>query len=204
MKKALFAVVLLLLCAGGGYGVYHYMKHKEEVKNIQANKWTIERMDKMSLQGIAIDNDSLITNALDALLTKKIQDKELNGTLLLTLCSSDIDFSAIKNLSIKISNNATSITDTLQLSPTANKKADCELTLTSENIAADKAETVLQFIEDIYTRNNITIEVKPDFGNGYTEWTGVSVPSYRPINRIEDIPSDNGINNGTPQDEDSD
>ena len=72
-------------------------------------------MGNFKLVEMAIDNDSLFTDALYALLEKKIDDGNLQASLKIKISDTSIDLKNLKKMLIKISNGTVEVSDSLKI-----------------------------------------------------------------------------------------
>lgn len=180
MKKAVIAIIILLVCAGGIFALYKYLDQQHKNSNTSTTgqeKWQVEEFGKLNIAGMTIDNDSLLTEALEALLTQKIQDKKLDGSIDLTISNTVADLEDLTCILIRITNGDISLQDSLHA---VNEKGAHEvhgtLKIASANLDSTKqAEEILDFLKDLYKKEDLKVSINPQFGEDSEEWEEISI-----------------------------
>ncbi|MCQ2192646.1 MAG: hypothetical protein MJZ23_07305 [Paludibacteraceae bacterium] len=172
MKKIIISIVLLFSVCGSAFGIYNYIKNMKELEALRSSTWTVDEVKDMTVQGMTIDNDSLMTDALTALIIRKIENGNADCSLGMKISDSQIDMGNLKTLMVRISNGDLSITDTLGNTEIDGHSISGSLHFTGEEIlkVSTQSEETLQYILSLCKKEELKIEVNPDFGNGETEW----------------------------------
>lgn len=185
MKKAIIAIVLLLILGAGGYFGYRYYENKKIVDEINSNVWSVEEINNIKMVEMTIDNDSLFTDALYALLEKKIEDRNLQTSLDIKIKDTSIDLNKLKKMLIKISNGTTEVSDSLIITKKAPHTIFGRLVFNAGDL--DTTETgksnVVQLLEDLYTRHNLEVSIHPYFSKLETNWIKTSIPEAKTLER---------------------
>lgn len=185
MKKAIIAIILLLSLGTGGYFGYRYYENKKMVDEINSNIWTVNEMSNLKLVEMTIDNDSLFTEALYALLEKKLEDRNLQASIDFKIKDTSIDLNKLKKMLIKISNGTIEVSDSLIIDKREPHNISGKLAFNAgelDTTGIDKAK-VLQLLEDLYTRNNIEVSIHPFFNERETSWIKTSIPAAQTLVR---------------------
>lgn len=185
MKKAIIAITLLLLSGVGGFFGYRYYQDKKMVDMINSNVWTVNEMSNLKLVEMTIDNDSLFTDALYALLEKKVEDKNLQASIDIKIKDTSIDLNKLKKMLIKISNGTTEVSDSLIITKKAPHTIIGRLEFNAGEIdTTENGRTnVIQLLEDLYTRNNLQVSIHPYFNQRETSWIKISIPEAKTLVR---------------------
>lgn len=197
MRKAVIAIILLIVTGVGAYFGYDFYKQKKLEDEINSNKWSVEEMGNLNLVEMTIDNDSLFTDALYALLTKKLEDGDLPASLELKINDSSTDLSSLEKILIRISNKNYMVSDSLTIEKKEPHSLYGKLRLNIAKIDStntDKSE-LIHFIENLYTLENIEISIKPYLKKYEVGWINADIPEARVLERplpetcIEEFPS---------------
>ena len=178
MKKAIIAITLLLAIAAGAFFGYRFYEDKKIADSYNANTWTVEEMGNFKLVEMAIDNDSLFTDALYALLEKKIDDGNLQASLKIKISDTSIDLKNLKKMLIKISNGTVEVSDSLKIIKREPHTILCRLdfNVATTDSTENRKTNILQLIENLYTRENLDVSVHPFFDKHETDWVKAPIP----------------------------
>lgn len=197
MKKAFIAITLLIVTGVGAYFGYDLYKQKKLEDEINSNKWTVEEMGNLNLVEMTIDNDSLFTDALYALLTKKLEDGDLPASLEFKINDSSTELSSLEKILIRISDKNYIVSDSLIIEKKEPHSLYGKLKLNIAKIDSTNSDKsgLIHFIENLYTLENIEISIKPYLKKYEVGWINAEIPEARVLERplpetsIEEFPS---------------